>query len=337
MQKFVVTGGGGFVGSAVIRLLLEKFPKCSVISIARSSYPEIGALERVEGVQCDLSGPLEPIEEAFLGAHAVFHIAAKAGVWGPEEGYIRANVTASRNVVLACRKAEVPYLVYTSTPSVVFSGEAFRGEDESLPYGKNWLCAYAESKATAEKETLGANEPGQLEVCALRPHLVWGPGDPHIIPRLVERAKAGRLRQVGEGENKVDISYIDNVAQAHLDALSALENGIAGGKPYFISQGEPVNLWEWINDLFVRLDMPPLKKKISLKAAYKVGSACEWMWRTFKLKGEPPMTRFVATEVGKDHFFDIAAAKKDLGYSPQVSTEEGLEKTLAWFLKKWGS
>ena len=336
-RKFIVTGGGGFVGSAVIKELLATYPDCYVVSMARSSYPELDAMDRVSTVRCDISGPLEPIEEAFSGAHAVFHVAAKAGVWGPEETYFKANVVASRNVVVACRKARVPYLVYTSTPSVVFSGKPLRGDNEGLPYGRDWLCSYAESKATAEKETLGANEPGVLEVCALRPHLIWGPGDPHIVPRLVERAKAGRLKQVGAGNNRVDISYIDNVAKVHVQALQALEKGIAGGKPYFISQGEPVNLWDWINDLFQRLGMPRIRQKLPLKAAYKIGGICEWIWSTFKLKGEPPMTRFVATELGKDHYFDISAAQRDLGYQATVTTKEGLEKTIAWYNAKQNS
>lgn len=333
-RKFIVTGGGGFVGKAVIKELLNAYADCTVVALARSAYPVLDQMERVSTVRCDLSGPLEPIEEAFAGAHAVFHIAAKAGVWGSEDSYFRANVVASRNVVVACRRSAVPYLVYTSTPSVVFSGEPFRGDDESLPYGRNWLCAYAESKALSEKETLGAHEPGVLSVCALRPHLIWGPGDPHIVPRLVERAQAGRLRQVGDGENRVDISYIDNVASAHLNALAALENGKAGGKPYFISQGEPVNLWEWINDLFGRLEVAPIRKSISLKGAYFIGGVCEWLWKQLSLKGEPPMTRFVATELGKDHYFDISAARRDLGYEPSVSTEEGLKRTVEWYLNQ---
>ena len=330
-KKMIVTGGGGFVGRAVISQLLESYPDCHVYSLARSSYPALEKLDRVSTIQCDLSGPLEPIEELFVGTHAVFHIAAKAGVWGPEEAYFKANIVASRNVVVACRKAEVPYLIYTSTPSVVFTGEPFCGEGESLPYGRNWLCSYAKSMAIAEEDTLSAHEPGRLAVCALRPHLVWGPGDPHIIPRLVERARSGRLRQVGNGENKVDISYIDNVAKAHLDALSALQQGKAGGKPYFISQGEPVNLWNWINDLFERLEMPRLRKSISLSMAYRIGSICEFIWSTFRLPGEPPMTRFVATELGKDHYFDISAARRDLNYQPHVSIEDGLHRTVQWF------
>lgn len=322
------------MGRSVITQLLEMYPESQVISLSRSAYPDLNKMDRVSAIQCDLSGPLEPIEELFAGAHAVFHIAAKAGVWGPVDDYFKANVVASRNVVVACRKAQVPYLVYTSTPSVVFSGEPFRGEGESLPYGRNWLCSYAESKATAEKETLDANEPGRLGVCALRPHLIWGPGDPHIIPRLVERARSGRLRRVGNGNNQVDISYIDNVARAHLNALSALQQGKAGGKPYFISQGEPVNLWEWINDLFERLEMPRLQKSISLPMAYRVGGVCEFLWKSLKLSGEPPMTRFVATELGKDHYFDISAARRDLAYEPIVSTEEGLQRTVDWFLNQ---
>lgn len=271
---------------------------------------------------------LDTLVRAADGCEAVFHVAAKAGVWGDWETYYRPNVLGTRNVLEACRQTGVPYLVHTSTPSVVFTGEAFEGANESLPYGRNWLCPYPETKAMAEREVLGANSPGKMATCALRPHLIWGPGDPHIVPRILQRAKAGRLRIVGDGTNRVDITHVRNAAHAHLLALDALKAGRAGGKAYFISQGEPVVLWDWINTLLRGVGIPEITRKISLERAYRLGGVLEKTWSWLRLPGEPPMTRFVAVELAKSHWYDISAAKCDLGYAPLVGTEEGLEEII---------
>lgn len=271
---------------------------------------------------------LDTLVRAADGCEAVFHVAAKAGVWGDWETYYRPNVLGTRNVLEACRQTGVPYLVHTSTPSVVFTGEAFEGANESLPYGRNWLCPYPETKAMAEREVLGANSPGKMATCALRPHLIWGPGDPHIVPRILQRAKAGRLRIVGDGTNRVDITHVRNAAHAHLLALDALKAGRAGGKAYFISQGEPVVLWDWINTLLRGVGIPEITRKISLERAYWLGGVLEKTWSWLRLPGEPPMTRFVAVELAKSHWYDISAAKCDLGYAPLVGTEEGLEEII---------
>lgn len=320
-MKVLVTGGGGFLGRAIVRQLLAGGQQ--VRSFGRSAQPELEKLG-VEVVQGDLANAAA-VSAAAYGCDAVIHTAAKAGVWGPREEYFAANVLGARNVVAACHVHGVGRLVYTSTPSVVFNGESFEGADESLPYGKNFLCHYAKTKAQAEQETLQAHNPDKLRVCALRPHLIWGAGDPHLLPRVLERARAGRLAIVGDGTNRVDITHVENAAAAHLLALEALAEGRAGGKAFFLSQGEPVELWPWINEFLQRMGIEPVRRRLSLKTAYRIGAVAERVWRTFGLRGEPAMTRFVAVELAKSHWFDISAAQRELGYRPLVATGEGLD------------
>ena len=189
-------------------------------------------------------------------------------------------------------------------------------------------CAYAETKAIAEEVALKAASE-QLKVCALRPHLIWGPGDPHIFPRILARARAGKLRIVGEGQNQVDVTHVDTAADAHLGALDALLAGRANGKAYFLSQGEPVKLWEFINRLLVGAGEKPVTRRISQRAAYWLGALLEGVWTLFRLKGEPPMTRFVAVELAKDHWYDVSAARRDLGLKPAVETWAELDRLAA--------
>jgi nucleoside-diphosphate-sugar epimerase len=221
-------------------------------------------------------------------------------------------------------------LVYTSTPSVVFNRADITGADESLPYAEEYLCHYAKSKVMAERIVLGANSTS-LSTCALRPHLIWGPGDPHLLPRLLESGSKKILKRVGDGSNLVDISYIDNVAHAHILAAKNLsETGTAAGKPYFISQGEPVNLWDWINELFVAMDIDEVQASLSFPFAYRLGGVFEAIYKIARLKNEPKMTRFLAEQLAKSHYFSIENAQNDLGYEPVISTIEGLERTVQW-------
>jgi nucleoside-diphosphate-sugar epimerase len=211
---------------------------------------------------------------------------------------------------------------------VVFNRQAFCGADESLPYGSRWLCHYAHTKAIAEKETLAANG-SDLRVVALRPHLVFGPRDPHLLPRVVERARAGRLRIVGSGQAKVDVSFVGNVADAHCNALDALDAGRASGQAYFISQGEAVELWPWINGVLEALEIEPITRRVPLPLAYGAGAVCESLWKILNRSDDPPMTRFVAVELAKDHYFDLSAARRDLKYAPQTGMAEALKETVA--------
>jgi len=321
VKQILVTGGGGFIGRHIVERLLGRGLK--VTCLGRSLQPKLQG-QGVRTLQGDLAEP-ETVTSACRGMDAVFHVAAKAGVWGKRQDFYHTNVLGTRNVVQACRENHVPFLIYTSTPSVVFNGQPFSGEDESLPYGSNWLCHYAETKAVAEREVLAANGADGLATTALRPHLVWGTGDPHLLPRIIQRAKAGRLRIIGDGTNRVDISHVSNVADAHLLALDALKDHRANGRAYFLSQGDSVVLWEWLNNLLARLNIPPVTRKISLQKAYAMGAILEKLWTLLPLPGEPPMTRFVAVELAKNHYFNINAARRDLRYKPALSTNQGID------------
>jgi 2-alkyl-3-oxoalkanoate reductase len=325
MNKVLITGGGGFVGSAIVRQLRARDISCTVVG--RHIYPElaaIGATCRVGNI-CDS----EFMHECCQGMDTVFHVASLAGIWGQWQDYYATNVIGTENVIAGCRSAGVASLVYTSTPSVVFNQHSIHNGDESLPYADRFLCHYARSKVMAERLILAASDQ-HLRTCAIRPHLVWGPGDPHLIPRLIERGRKGQLRQVGAGDNLVDISYVDNVAHAHLLAADNLAGvGTAAGRAYFVSQVEPVNLWSWVNELFTRLDIRPVHAKISYRAAYRIGALLEGFYGLTGRRQEPRMTRFLAQQLAKSHYFSIARAQHDLGYQPLVSTEQGMERVIA--------
>lgn len=327
-MKVLVTGGGGFLGKHIVAQLLERGDE--VTSVARSDYPELremGALTE----RGDLSDP-EVAKRVCEGKDAVIHTAARVGMWGPKQDFVRVNIDATQHLLDACKQGSVERFIFTSSPSVTFDGEDACNAGQDVPYPDVFLAHYPETKAEAERRVLAAHGEG-LSTTSLRPHLIWGPGDPHLIPRLVERAKAGKLRIVGDGDNKVDITYIDNAARAHIDALDALGRPAnepnPGGKAYFISNDDPVDLWPWINGLLKELGVSPVKKTISHKAAYRAGAAMEKTWRTLRLGGEPPMTRFIASQLATSHWYDMEPARRDFGYEPSVSMEEGFERLIA--------
>ena len=330
-MKALVTGGGGFVGLAIVRQLLARGAEVAVLG--RGRYPEVEQLG-VRAFSGDIRDP-EFLVKTFAGFDTVFHVAAKAGIWGPRKEYEGINIIGTDNVIRACLANGVKTLVYTSTPSVVFAGNDISGHDESLPLAQRFLCDYARTKAVAEQRVLGV-DPADLKACALRPHLVWGPGDPHLVPRLLDRGRRGLLRRVGDGCNLVDISYVENVAQAHLLAADNLRSiATAAGRAYFISQGEPVNLWDWINELFRRTGIPPVTRRISFRAAYCAGALLEGYSHLLGRSEEPRMTRFVARQLAKSHWFSIRRATEDLGYVPRISTSEGMDRLIDW-LKQQG-
>jgi nucleoside-diphosphate-sugar epimerase len=324
----LVTGGTGFLGRHIVeRLLSEGRP---VTILARRENRELAGLG-ARFVTASLDDTAAVLE-ACKGAHTVFHMAAKVGVWGATEDFFRTNVLGTRAVIEGCRQHGVRRLVYTSTPSVVFNGRDLADADESLPLTTDCPCAYPLTKAVAEREVLAANTPA-LRTVALRPHLIWGVGDPHLVPRMLERARSGKLRIVGDGGNRVDMVHILNATDAHLLAERALGGatpGPAAGKAYFISNGEPVDLWDWINALLTALGEKPIERHISLRVATTLGTLCEGLWKLFPLKGEPPMTRFMASELAKDHWFNIAAARRDLGYQPRITMQQGTRELVAW-------
>lgn len=332
MKRALVTGGGGFVGLAIVRQLVAMGVATTVVG--RNRYPEVeqaGAVSLAGDIR-----DLEFLKQAARGHDTVFHAAAKAGIWGDRQSYYSINVRGTENVIAACRANGVRTLVHTSTPSVVFDGHDLAGLDESLPYSSNPLCHYAETKIQAEKKVLAANSE-QLRTASLRPHLIWGPGDTQIIPRLIQRGRAGRLRIVGNGSNIVDISYIDNVADAHILAAHNLEtSATAAGLAFFISQGEPVVLWEWINNLFQRVGVPQVTRRVSFNAARRIGRGMERLYALLRIESEPPMTRFLAEQLAKSHWFSIGRAQKILSFSPGISTAQGLDRLVAWLVRTGG-
>lgn len=328
-MKVLVTGGGGFLGGAIVRKLVERGD--TVRSFSRGRYPELESLG-VAQLSGDISDP-DAVEKACAGMDIVFHVAAKAGVWGKYDDYYRANYIGTENVIKACFANEITTLVYTSSPSVIFDGTDMEGVDESTPYPDHYHAYYPQTKAMAEKRVVKAAGEG-LRTVSLRPHLIWGPGDINFAPRILARAK--KLRIVGEGKNKVDTIYIDNAADAHLQAGdSLLESDEISGRVYFISQDAPINLWEMINAILQAGGKPPVTRSISQQTAHRVGALLEFVYQTFRLPGEPKMTKFLAAELGTSHWFDISAAKNDFGYKPEVSTAEGLKRLAQWISEEF--
>jgi 2-alkyl-3-oxoalkanoate reductase len=321
-MKALVTGGGGFLGGAIVKALLERGD--SVRTIQRGDYPVLEKMD-VEIVKGDLTR-LDDVNAAAKGCDLIFHTAAKAGVWGEYDTYYQSNVVATKNVLEACRVNKIGKLIYTSTPSVVFDGTNEDGIDESVPYTKKFFNAYQKTKAEAEQLVVKANSSELLTV-SLRPHLIWGPGDPHLVPRIINRAKAGRLKLVGYKNHKVDSCYIDNAVHAHLLAADCLEkNSTCAGKIYFVGNDEPIPMSDLINKILVTADLPPVNKVVPENIAYAVGFALEKLYTVFGIKDEPVMTRFVARQLSTSHWFDLAAAKQDFAYHPLVNIDEGMKR-----------
>jgi nucleoside-diphosphate-sugar epimerase len=329
-MKALVTGGGGFLGGAIVRRLRSRGDE--VRSFSRGDYPQMTALG-VDVIRGDLADP-EAVVSAAENCDIVFHVAAKAGIWGPYEEYYQANVLGTQNVVAACRRHSISRLVYTSSPSVVFNGRDMEGVNESAPYPEHFEAYYPQTKAQAERIVLEANDD-KLATVALRPHLIFGPDDHHLVPRLVARGKAGALRRIGQNPLLVDCTYVDNAAHAHLLAADRLFPGSAiAGKKYFISQGDPRPLWDLINMILEAAGVPPVSRHISPRLAYAAGWFYEKMYWLLRRQAEPPMTRFLARELSTAHWFNISAARRDLGYKRLITTDEGIALLAKWLQER---
>jgi nucleoside-diphosphate-sugar epimerase len=325
-MKALVTGGGGFLGRVICRMLRERGDQ--VRSFSRGNHPELADLG-IEQYQGDLADS-EAVIAATSGCDVIFHVAAKAGIWGRYWDFHRANVSGTSNVIAACQTLGIPRLIYTSSPSVVFDGHVVEGGDESLPYPDHFEAHYPKTKAMAEQLVLGAASP-QLATVALRPHLIWGPGDNHLVPRIVAKGRRGKLRRIGTRPCLVDTVYVDNAARAHLQAADCLsENSDISGRAYFISNGEPLPLWEMVNRILAAADVAPVTRSISPQLAYAAGCLCEGLWGLLHLPGEPPMTRFVAHEMATAHWFSLEAARRDFGYHPEITIDQGLIRLREW-------
>ncbi|MFM7098815.1 MAG: NAD-dependent epimerase/dehydratase family protein [Gemmataceae bacterium] len=321
-MRILVTGGGGFLGSAICSMLVKRGDQ--VQSISRQAYPGLATMG-ISQFRGDLVDKGK-IYSAAQGCDAIIHTAAKAGIWGDYSSYYQANVLGTQNIIEVCRELRITKLVYTSSPSVVFSGGDMEGVNESAPYPKRYLTAYPKTKAIAEQMVLNANDEN-LATVSLRPHLIWGPGDNHLVPRILARAKAGKLRKIGSRDVLVDSVYIDNAASAHILALDRLNfNSPCSGKAYFISNGEPWKLWDLVNEIILAGKGNVVNKTVSVSLAYFMGWLFEIIYTISRKHAEPPMTRFLAKELSTSHWFDISNARNDLGYVPMITIREGLDR-----------
>lgn len=327
-MNVLVTGGGGFMGMALIKRLINEGHK--VTSFSRREYPLHWALG-INSIQADIRDQMA-VEKACKGRDVVFHLAAKVGIWGPYDSYFSTNVTGTLNVIKACRKQGVSRIVFTSSSSVVFDGLDLDGVDESCPYPEKHGSSYAATKAMAERLIIEANCE-TLKTISLRPHLVWGPYDAHLIPGILKRASSGRLRRIGDKEHFIDTTYIDNMTDALLLAVDALNSKPeAAGRNFFITNGEPARVWDFVNSIIQIAGHEPVQRKIPEKIALFAAGIAERLHKIFNVSTEPFMTRFAIKELCTNHWFDITSAKEILGYNPRISYAEGL-KHLKDYLK----
>lgn len=321
-MQALVTGGGGFLGFELVKRLLANGYR--VRSFSRQRYARLDQLG-VESFTGDLDRYMD-VQRAVQEIDIVFHVAAKAGVWGKRQPYYATNVLGTKNVVEACLRGGIKYLIYTGSPSVTFDGRAQEGVNEDAPYTTQFFCSYQETKTLAEQYVLQDRTP-DLHVLALRPHLIWGEDDPHFIPRLLARAE--RMRLIGDGKNLIDTTHVNDAAEAHLYAARAiLANPALSGRAYFITGGEPVGIAFFLNSLLYACQRRPLTKKIPRHLGLWLGILCELSFRLLGSEREPPLTRFIAAQLSTPHWYDISRARRELGYQPRITLAQGCAQLL---------
>ncbi|MBX7143876.1 MAG: NAD-dependent epimerase/dehydratase family protein [Oligoflexia bacterium] len=330
-RSALVTGGGGFVGNALCKRLRQD--QIETVSVSRGEYPDLAALG-VRSVRMDLSSNISALYQVLKGVEVVFHTAAKVDMWGDYQAFYLSNVVATQNLLSVAKAAGVRRFVFTSSPSVIANGADLEGIDESQPYPKHYSAHYPRTKAIAERMVLKANGP-EFRTVSLRPHLIFGPGDHHLVPTIIERARAGRLPQVGAGKNKVDLCFIDDCVEAHICAAVALaDSSVAAGRAYFVSQGEPVLLWDWIAELVARAGLPPLKRRVAVPVARCLAQLSELISDALPWKVEPLLTKFLVEEMSTSHYFNISAARNLLHFQPRFTVSAALEKTMEGFANR---
>lgn len=325
-MKACVTGGGGFLGLAIVRELRARGD--DVVSYSRTRHASVEATG-ARSIEGDLSNA-RALRDAVAGCDAVFHVAARTGIAGSAAEFARANLHGTLNVLAAVLEGGVPKLVHTSSPSVCFDGKDHVRASNDLPHSARFLAEYPRSKAAAEVAVLAANGKRGLATCVLRPHLIVGPGDPHLLPRIAERARARKLAVVGGGRNEVSITDVDNAAHAHVLAADALRAGAKhAGKAYFIGQKEPVLLWPWLADVLRRAGLPGPRLRMPFALAYAGGWVLEGACALVRSRREPSMTRFLALQLARSHSYDLGPAERDFGYRELVPLELATERVVA--------
>jgi nucleoside-diphosphate-sugar epimerase len=324
-MRILVTGASGFIGGRFARFALEQGLTVRVNG-RRAEGVEHLLSRGAEFIQGDLSDP-ELVQQLCEGVDVVVHCAGAVGVWGTYEYFHQANVKVTENVIDACLKQNVRRLVHLSSPSVYFDGQAHVGlREEQLP--KRFSDHYGKTKYMAEQLVFSAQEFG-LEVLALRPRFVTGAGDASIFPRLIEMHRKGRLSVIGNGLNKVDFTSIHNLNQALMTCLYV--NGDALGKVYNLSNGAPVPLWDVVNYVLRRLELPPVTRRLPFGLAYAAAALNEGFCKVLPGRPEPSLFRLGVTVMGKDFSLDISRAREYLDYDPQVNIWTALDEFCNWW------
>ncbi len=326
-MRVLVTGGSSLIGAGVATALLARGDEVVVQQRRRSET--LGRL----GVRQELGDirDLDAVLAACAGCDAIVHLAAKVGVVGDWEDYRSINVDGTHNVLDAARRRGIGRIVHVSSPSVAHGGEPIVGGGADEPVLGRRRAWYPESKAMAEIDALAA-AGDELGVVAIRPHLVWGPGDTQLVGRIVERAATGRLALVGGGRALVDTTYIDNAVDALITALDAVEPGArCSGRAYVVSNGEPRMIRELVEGICRAAGVPFEPRTVSLRVGRSLGALVERAWPLLRRDDEPPLTQFLAEQLGTAHWFDPRPARDDLGWTPGVSIEEGLARLADWY------
>ena len=319
-MRVLVTGGTGFLGRHVARALLANGDTPTLLGRDfRDAQPLLQAGARA--LALDMRDA-HALADACASAEAVCHAGALSTAWGTWDEFYEANVRATAAVVAGCQRSGAR-LVYISSPSVIFTGRDHRDLTEDAPYPRRFASLYSRSKKLGEDLVNGA---ASVEAVILRPKAIFGPGDRALLPRIVQAARADRLRQIGDGQNLVDLTYVENVADA---VLLALRSPAATGGTYTITNDEHIRLWDLIRTVLRRLSIPADLRAVPLPAAL---AAATLMELSGYIRGrEPMLTRYSTAILGRTQTYDISRARRDLGYQPRISVAEGVERTLSEF------
>lgn len=322
----LVIGGTGFLGGEIVRQLLKLGRPVRAFCRRRGDLPS--EAELFLGDIKDLPSLLDACD----GVETVYHTASWPNISVHWQPFYETNILGTRNVIDACLQRGVRRLIYTSSASVSFHCRSQEGVDESEPYPTRWLAHYPHSKAIAEKAVLDISrtensEKPRLLTCSIRPHLIIGSQDRHLLPRLFDRARRERLFRVGDGTNLVDIIFVENAAWGHIQAADALldRSSPVNGNAYFLSQGDPVNCWRWIDEVLSMKGLPAVKRSISFNTAWYMGACMELWYKLGRLQGEPLMTRFLAAQLGRTHYLNISKARKDFDFEPILTMQQGMD------------
>lgn len=314
-MRIFVTGASGFVGGAATEKLAASGHDVRAMSRSEKSDAKIVALGG-KPVRCDL----EDVTAANIGdAEAVIHCAAFVEQWGPPDAWKRFNVDGTARMLKAAREAGVKRFIHIGTEAALFHGQHLRGVDETYPLAPNSPYPYSSTKAQAEMLVREANAP-EFQTIVLRPRFIWGPGDTTLLPTIEAMARAGKFMWVDGGRTMTSTTHIDNLV--HAIAL-ALTRG-RGGEAYFILDDGVRSMREMISGMAASRGVSLPDKSVPGWVADALGAACEGAWRTFSLKGEPPLTRFSAMIMSRDAVLADDKARGELGYAPVVGVEDGM-------------